>query len=239
MIDETTSKPQEPEGHTISAQVQDNTQEQTAPQAPSSTLLVTGGALTGAAARPFSQSIEGSSLSKEERAEHEHFMALAIAEAKKAEELGEVPVGAVLVDAQGQVVATGCNRTITDHDASAHAEIVAMRAAGQKLQNYRLPELKLYVTLEPCCMCIMAAIHARITTVIFGTSDPRTGACGSVFNISGDPRHNHRLKVIAHIRQEECAEQLRSFFKQRRAAQKAAKQQQRAQAATISEEGRG
>ena len=156
--------------------------------------------------------------------------------AQQAESLGEVPVGAVLVAPNGEIVATGYNRTITDHDASAHAEIVAMRLAGQKLQNYRLPELTLYVTLEPCCMCIMAAIHARIAKVVYGTSDPRTGACGSVFNISGDPRHNHSLEVIAHIKQEECAQQLRQFFKQRRAAQKQAKQQAKAQAALLSAE---
>lgn len=85
-------------------------------------------------------------------------------------------------------------------------------------------------------MCIMAAIHARIAKVVYGTSDPRTGACGSVFNISGDPRHNHSLEVIAHIKQEECAQQLRQFFKQRRAAQKQAKQQAKAQAALLSAE---
>lgn len=199
-------------------------------------LWVTGGALAGAAARPFKHSIEGSTLSDDERSLHEHFMLLAIEAAQQAESLGEVPVGAVLVAPNGEIVATGYNRTITDHDASAHAEIVAMRLAGQKLQNYRLPELTLYVTLEPCCMCIMAAIHARIAKVVYGTSDPRTGACGSVFNISGDPRHNHSLEVIAHIKQEECAQQLRQFFKQRRAAQKQAKQQAKAQAALLSAE---
>lgn len=175
-------------------------------------------------------SIEASTLAENERLEHEHYMELALEQAQHAQAIGEVPIGAVLVDPDGKVVATGYNRTIVDHDASAHAEIVAIRQAGQNLKNYRLPQLKLYVTLEPCCMCIMASIHARVAQVIYGTSDPRTGACGSVFNISGDPRHNHHLEVIAHVKQAECAEQLQQFFRQRRAAQKQAKEQAKLQA---------
>lgn len=174
--------------------------------------------------------IEASTLPEDELLEHERYMDLAIALAQQAQELGEVPVGAVLVAPDGSIVATGYNRTIIDHDASAHAEIVAIREAGQKLRNYRLPTLRLYVTLEPCCMCIMAAIHARIAQVIFGTADPRTGACGSVFSISGDPRHNHRLEVIAHVKQKECARQLKLFFRMRRAEQKWAKKRAKKQA---------
>lgn len=180
---------------------------------------------------PMRGNIEASTLPEDDRLEHERYMELALAQAQQAQAIGEVPVGAILVAPDGTVVATGYNRTIIDHDASAHAEIVAIRQAGQKLRNYRLPKLRLYVTLEPCCMCIMAAIHARVAQVIFGTTDPRTGACGSVFNISGDFRHNHHLEVIAHVKQSECARLLQLFFRQRRAAQKQAKKQAKLQEA--------
>lgn len=151
---------------------------------------------------------------------HEYFMALAIEEAKKAFELGEVPVGAVIVDSEGKVLGRGHNLTITNHDATAHAEIVAMRDASAKLQNYRLNNLTLYVTLEPCCMCAMAMIHARIKTVIYGAKDDKTGACGSVFNLMTDERHNHLTHVIAGIEELKCAKVIKDFFKLRRLSRK-------------------
>lgn len=154
---------------------------------------------------------------------HEKFMAMALEEAKKAEALGEVPVGAILVTPEGEVVGRGCNRTIVDHDATAHAEVVALRRAGQFLENYRLNDLTMYVTLEPCCMCVMACVHARIKTIVFGAEDPKTGACASVFDLAADERHNHRLEIVGGIMDKECSEILSSFFKTRRAQQKAAK----------------
>src|SRR3546814_5122655 len=108
----------------------------------------------------------------------------------------EIPVGAVLVDATGNAVGEGWNRNIGEHDPTAHAEIVAMRQAGRALANHRLPGCTLYVTLEPCAMCAMAMVHARLARVVFGASDPKTGAAGSVFDLLADPRHNHRIEVL-------------------------------------------
>ena len=128
---------------------------------------------------------------------------------------GEVPVGAVLV-AEGEVVGEGWNRNITLHDPSAHAEIMAMRAAGKKLANHRLSSATLYVTLEPCSMCAMAMIHARLRRVVYGAADPKTGAGGSVFNTLVDPRHNHRIDVGAGLLADESAVLLRDFFRAKR-----------------------
>ena len=142
-------------------------------------------------------------------------MRLALAQAWLAAACGEVPVGAVAVS-EGRIVGTGGNRTISRRDPSAHAEIVALRAAGRCLDNYRLPGLRLYVTLEPCCMCAMAMIHARVAELYFGAYDERAGACGSCFDLPADPRHNHRLSVCGGILLEPCRELLLSFFRQRR-----------------------
>lgn len=144
-------------------------------------------------------------------------MRLALAQAWLAATRGEVPVGAVAVH-EGRIVGTGCNRTICGRDPSAHAEIVALRAAGRCLDNYRLPGLRLYVTLEPCCMCAMAMIHARVAELYFGAYDERTGACGSCFDLPADPRHNHRLTVRGGILLQPCRELLLAFFRQRRPA---------------------
>ena len=132
-----------------------------------------------------------------------------------AEEKGEVPVGAVLVK-DGQVIAEGFNQPIVNHDPSAHAEMVALRIAGEKLQNYRLVDTTLYVTLEPCAMCAMALVHARVTKVIFATPDPRTGAAGSVINILQNPNFNHQCILESGLLQEECSEQLKRFFRNKR-----------------------
>jgi len=127
----------------------------------------------------------------------------------------EVPVGAVLVQ-KNQIMGLGWNRNITLHDPTAHAEIMAMRAAGEKLANHRLSGSTLYVTLEPCSMCAMAMIHARIGRVIYAARDPKTGAAGSVFDTLVDARHNHRIEVAEGLLAEASAELLRKFFRARR-----------------------
>jgi tRNA(Arg) A34 adenosine deaminase TadA len=128
----------------------------------------------------------------------------------------EVPVGAVLVGEGGELLAEGWNRNITEHDPTAHAEIVAMRQAGMRLGNHRLTGATLYVTLEPCAMCAMAMIHARIGRVVFGAADPKTGAAGSVFDLLGDPRHNHQLKVAGGLLGEEAGQRLSAYFRNKR-----------------------
>ncbi|MDH4401145.1 MAG: tRNA adenosine(34) deaminase TadA [Burkholderiaceae bacterium] len=143
-------------------------------------------------------------------------MQLALAQAALAQQLGEVPVGAVLVDAQGELLATGFNRTIIDHDPTAHAEIVALRAGAQQVQNYRLPGASLYVTLEPCAMCLGAMLHARLARVVFGAPDPKTGVCGSVLNLALEKQLNHHTQVEGGVLAQECGDTLRQFFKERR-----------------------
>jgi tRNA(adenine34) deaminase len=147
-------------------------------------------------------------------------MRLALEQAALAEHMGEVPVGAVVVDATGRVIAQGYNRTISDHDPSCHAEIVALRKAAADCKNYRLPGAKLYVTLEPCAMCMGAMLHARLAEVIYGAADPKTGACGSVLDLPALERLNHQTSVSGGLLAEECAEVLRAFFRNRRRAQK-------------------
>ncbi|WP_296696130.1 tRNA adenosine(34) deaminase TadA [Thiocapsa sp. UBA6158] len=149
----------------------------------------------------------------------EHWMQLALTLADRAAAEGEVPVGAVLV-LNDAVIGEGWNRPIGTHDATAHAEIQALRDAGQRLGNYRLPGTTLYVTLEPCVMCAGAIIHARVGEVVFGASDPKAGACGSLFDIlPSDGRFNHRTGCRGGILAEACGETLRSFFQSRRRRQ--------------------
>jgi tRNA(Arg) A34 adenosine deaminase TadA len=142
--------------------------------------------------------------------------ALVLAERAQLEE-DEIPVGALLVSADGVCIAEGWNRNIGDHDPSAHAEIVAMRRAGQALGNHRLIGSTLYVTLEPCAMCAMAMVHARIARVVFGAYDPKTGAAGSVFDLLADARHNHRVDVQGGVLAEEAGARLSNYFKAKRA----------------------
>jgi tRNA(adenine34) deaminase len=151
-------------------------------------------------------------------------MRIALDQAQNAWLVGEVPVGAVIMrptDHGMQVVATGYNRPITTHDPTAHAEIVALRHAATLLENYRLPDCELFVTLEPCAMCAMALMHARFRRVVFGASDPKTGACGSVVNLFGEPRLNHHTTLQGGLLGDECGQMLRGFFAERRAAQRA------------------
>ncbi|MGY6630701.1 MAG: tRNA adenosine(34) deaminase TadA [Wenzhouxiangella sp.] len=145
----------------------------------------------------------------------QHWMSQAMILARRAEALGEVPVGAVVVH-DGKIVGAGFNRLISDNDPTAHAEIIALRAAGRQLGNYRLPEATLYVTLEPCSMCAGAIISARLERVVYATSDPRTGAAGSVFQVLDNPQLNHRCRVTTGVQTEQAAEMLRAFFRARR-----------------------
>ena len=128
----------------------------------------------------------------------------------------EIPVGAVVVSAEGELLGEGWNRNITESDPTAHAEVVAMRSAGAKVGNYRLLDTTLYVTLEPCAMCAMAMIHARVGRVVFGASDPKTGAAGSVFDLLADPRHNHRIDVRGGVLAEEASQRLTNYFRAKR-----------------------
>jgi len=152
-----------------------------------------------------------------------HFMKLAQAAAEEARAAGEVPVGAVLVRGD-EVVAKGFNHPIGAHDPSAHAEMVALRAAAQSLENYRLPGCELYVTLEPCLMCAGAIMHARIARVVFGARDPKTGACGSVVDAFANPQLNHHTTVVGGALEDECSAALKSFFADRRRALREARQ---------------
>ncbi len=145
----------------------------------------------------------------------EHFMQRALQLAEKAQAQGEVPVGAVLVKDQ-KIIGEGWNQPITLHDPSAHAEMLAIRAAGQQMNNYRLPDTTLYVTLEPCPMCAGLMIHSRIKRVVFGAYDPKTGAAGSQFSLLQDEKHNHHTEVQGGVLQEACADILKNFFRQRR-----------------------
>ncbi len=135
--------------------------------------------------------------------------------ARQAEAMGEVPVGAVVVF-DGEVIGEGFNQPIGSDDPSAHAEIMALRAAGKCMQNYRLPGTTLYVTLEPCTMCAGAIIHARIERLVFAAADPRTGAAGSVYDVLADARHNHRVMVEGGLMAAESAVMLKAFFRARR-----------------------
>ena len=135
--------------------------------------------------------------------------------ARRAETEEEVPVGAVLVR-DGELLGAGWNRTITLNDPTAHAEILALREAGRRCGNYRLPGCVLYVTLEPCCMCVGAIVHARLARVVFGAVDPKTGAAGGRFDLLADARHNHRVEVSGGCLGDECGRVLQEFFRTRR-----------------------
>ena len=143
------------------------------------------------------------------------FMARALELAREAERAGEVPVGAVIVK-EGTIVGEGWNRPISTSDPTAHAEIVAMRAAAQKLDTYRLLDTTLYVTLEPCPMCAGAMVHARVKRLVYAATDPRAGAAGTIFNIVQHPSLNHRVEYEAGLMGEECGAMLRAFFQGRR-----------------------
>ena len=143
------------------------------------------------------------------------FMQQALEQAQLAALAGEVPVGAVLVR-DGQVISRAFNKPITDHDPSAHAEMLALRQAALVAENYRLPGATLYVTLEPCTMCAGAILHARLDRIVYGASDPKTGAAGSVLDVFSSEQINHQTSVEGGVMGEECGQLLRDFFKERR-----------------------
>jgi len=145
----------------------------------------------------------------------EHYMQFAIEQAKLAEAIDEVPVGAVLVQ-DNQLIASAHNQPISTNDPTAHAEIQLLRTSGKKLNNYRLPNTTLYVTLEPCTMCLGAMIHARISRVVFGAYDQKTGVCGSCMNLSTSECFNHSIEISGGILTTQCKDLLQQFFKNRR-----------------------
>ena len=146
----------------------------------------------------------------------EKWMALAIEQAKLAEKMEEVPVGAVLVQ-DNQLIASAHNQPISNNDPTAHAEIKLLRAAGNQLNNYRFPNTTLYVTLEPCTMCLGAMIHARVSRIVFGAYDQKTGVCGSCQDLSTSKCFNHSIETEGGILADECKQLLQKFFKKRRA----------------------
>lgn len=154
--------------------------------------------------------------------EHIRWMTHALTLADRAEQQGEIPVGAVLIR-DGQVLGEGWNQSITLNDPSAHAEMIAIRQAGERTKNYRLTGATLYVTLEPCPMCAGLLVHSRIERLVFGASDNKTGAAGSVMNLLQDERLNHQVDVVSGVLGEKCGETLSAFFRRRRAQIKAQK----------------
>ncbi len=154
----------------------------------------------------------------------EKMMNYALELAQKAAEMGEIPVGAVLVDENGEIIGEGWNLSIIDHDPSAHAEIVAIRQGAKNIQNYRLLNTTLYVTLEPCTMCAGAILHSRIKRLVFGAADYKTGAVGSRFHFFDDYKMNHIVEVTSGVLAEKCGAILSDFFKHRRLQKKQEKQ---------------
>ena len=147
---------------------------------------------------------------------HEVYMQIALDEARKALTIEEVPVGAVLVSAAGDILAATHNRTIAEHDPAGHAEILALRGAAEKLQNYRLLNTTLYVTIEPCIMCMGAVVHARVGRLVYGAPDPKWGAAGSLYNVAADLRLNHQVDVVSGVCAAECRQLMQDFFRSRR-----------------------
>lgn len=146
----------------------------------------------------------------------EDFMRLALAEARQAELRDEVPAGAVVVSEEGKIIGRAGNSSIFLHDPTAHAEILALRQAGRKAGNYRLPGTEVFTTLEPCPMCLMAMIHARVARLVYGAPEPKWGAAGSVLNLAGTPGLNHRLEIVGGVLASECRDLIIEFFKRRR-----------------------
>lgn len=158
------------------------------------------------------------------KAQHERFMKLAIDEAEKAEAISEVPVGALVVDARGNVLSRAHNRVISDCDPSSHAEAIAIRRAALEMQNYRLLNTTVYVTIEPCIMCMGMMIHARIKRLVFGAADPKWGAAGSLYNFGDDHRLNHSVEIISGICADQCQAVITGFFRSRREQAKKGRQ---------------
>jgi tRNA(adenine34) deaminase len=150
--------------------------------------------------------------------DHRYYMGLAMDQARAAQAMDEVPVGAVVVDSRGEVIARAHNETIVRNDPSAHAEMLALRRAASKIQNYRLLGTSLYATVEPCVMCMGAVIHARVKRVVFGAPDPNWGAVGSIYDFSRDTRFNHLPEIIPGVCADQCRRLMRDFFALKRAS---------------------
>lgn len=148
--------------------------------------------------------------------QHINFMKLAINEALKAKQKDEVPIGAMIVSEAGDVLSRSHNQTINLLDPTAHAEILALRKASQKISNYRLLKTTLYVTIEPCIMCMGALIHARVSKIVFGAYDPKWGAAGSLYDFANDNRLNHQIEIVSGICQDECKNLIKDFFYEKR-----------------------
>jgi tRNA(adenine34) deaminase len=149
---------------------------------------------------------------------HNDLMKLALREAEKAGQMNEVPIGAVLVAADGSVLSKAHNQTITRLDPTAHAEIIVLREAAARVGNYRLTQTTLYVTIEPCIMCMGALIHARVARIVFGAKDPKWGACQSLYRLADDQRLNHQPDIIGGVCQSECRNIIQNFFQSKRDA---------------------
>lgn len=161
-----------------------------------------------------------------QESQDEYFMALAIEQAKKADALNEVPVGAIVV-LDGDIIGEGYNQPISGCDPTAHAEIIALRQAAKNVQNYRLVDADLYVTIEPCTMCAGAIVHSRIRRLVYGATEPKAGVAESQQTIFTQPYFNHRVEVVSGVLLQQCTEVVQQFFKRRRAEKKAAKQLKR------------
>ena len=148
--------------------------------------------------------------------DHSKYMKIALSEAGKAGQKSEVPIGAVLVAEDGEILSACHNQTISLHDPTAHAEILALRQAAQKTKNYRLLKTTLYVTIEPCVMCMGAIVHARISALVFGATDPKWGGAGSLYNLAADNRLNHQVEIIQGICEDECRDLMQEFFRSKR-----------------------
>ncbi len=147
---------------------------------------------------------------------HKKYMMVALAEAKKARDKAEVPIGAVLVSQGDDILAASHNQTISLNDPTAHAEILVLREAAHQAQNYRLLNTILYVTIEPCVMCMGALVHARVAQLVYGARDPKWGGAGSLYDLAGDTRLNHRVEVIEGICEDECRALMQDFFRSKR-----------------------
>ena len=147
---------------------------------------------------------------------HIMYMNLALVEAEKAMEMDEVPVGAVMIDRNGQIIASDHNRVVCMDDPTAHAEILVIRKAAHEISNYRLLNTTLYVTVEPCMMCMGAIIHARLTRLVFGIYDSKWGSAGSLYNFSDDKRLNHKLEIISGVCEKDCKNLIQCFFRNKR-----------------------
>jgi tRNA(adenine34) deaminase len=147
---------------------------------------------------------------------HEDFMEIALQEAKKAGQIGEVPVGAIVVSENGEIIAAAHNQPIKRVDPTAHAEMLALRKAALEINNYRLLNTTLYVTVEPCIMCMGAIVHARISRLVFGATDPKWGAVGSLYNYAEDDRLNHHVEIITDVCADDCRRLMQDFFRSKR-----------------------